>query len=61
MPEDVSSVTAGHSCAEPTGDDAVDAALAPLGDLDELPVREHVAVFDAVHTALQDRLADTGE
>ena len=61
MPEHVSSVTAGHSCAAPTGDDAVDAALAPLGDLDELPVREHVAVFDAVHTALQDRLADTGE
>lgn len=61
MPEDVPSVTAGHSFAEPTGDDAVDAALAPLDGLDELPVREHVAVFDAVHTALQDRLADTGE
>jgi hypothetical protein len=61
VPEHVSSVSAGHSRAEPTGDDAVDAALAPLGELGEVPVREHVAVFDAVHTALQDRLADTGE
>jgi hypothetical protein len=42
----------------PTGDAAVDGALTGLADLEELPVREHVAVFDAVHAALQDRLAD---
>ncbi len=41
-----------------TGDAAVDDALARLEDLDDLPVREHVAVFDAVHASLQDRLAD---
>jgi hypothetical protein len=46
---------------EPTGDAAVDAALIPLGSLGDQPVREHVAVFDAVHTALQARLADSGE
>ncbi|NMR21424.1 hypothetical protein [Cellulomonas fimi] len=44
-----------------TGDAAVDAALTRVVGLDERPVREHVAVFDAVHTALQDRLADTEE
>jgi len=43
----------------PTGDDAVDQALTRIEGLDASPVREHVAVFDAVHTALQDRLADT--
>jgi hypothetical protein len=42
-----------------TGDHAVDEALTLLATLDEAPLREHVAVFDGVHTALQDRLADT--
>ncbi|QTE31675.1 hypothetical protein [Pengzhenrongella sicca] len=46
--------------AQTTGDAAVDAALTRLGQLDALPVRAHVAVFDAVHGALQDRLADEG-
>ena len=46
---------------ESTGDAAVDAARTPLGSLGDQPVRAHVAVFDAVHTALQDRLADTEE
>lgn len=41
-----------------TGDPAVDEALDRLAGLESLPVREHVAVFDAVHAALQDRLAD---
>jgi hypothetical protein len=41
-----------------TGDPAVDEALGRLAELDGLPVREHVAVLDAVHAALQDRLAD---
>jgi hypothetical protein len=45
----------------PTGDDAVDEALSTLTDLAELPLREHVAVLEAVHGALQDRLADSDE
>ena len=44
--------------AEPTGDDAVDEALATLERLGALPVREHVPAFDAVHRALSDRLAE---
>jgi len=47
--------------AERSGDGSVDAALTLLGGLDGVPVREHVAVFDAVHGALQDRLSDTEE
>lgn len=43
----------------PTGDGSVDAALTRLAALDGAPLSEHVAVFDAVHAALQDRLADT--
>lgn len=42
-----------------TGDDAVDEALTRLSTLDGAPLGQHVAVFDAVHGALQDRLADT--
>jgi hypothetical protein len=41
-----------------SGDDAVDQAMTRLATLDDAPLREHVAVFDAVHAALQDRLAD---
>lgn len=42
-----------------TGDAAVDAALSRLDLLEGRPVREHVAVFDAVHGVLADRLAET--
>ncbi|ROS30368.1 hypothetical protein [Cellulomonas sp. PhB150] len=42
----------------PTGDDAVDEALTALVGIEQQPLRAHVAVFDAVHGALQDRLAD---
>ncbi|MBT0995325.1 hypothetical protein KIN34_13625 [Cellulomonas sp. DKR-3] len=41
-----------------TGDAAVDEALRSLADLDAAPLVEHVAAFDAVHGALQDRLAE---
>lgn len=44
-----------------TGDQAVDAALGTLVDLDRRPVREHVAAFESVHGALSDRLAETRE
>ena len=42
-----------------TGDDGVDQALLALGDLSDAPLRAHVAAFEAVHAALQDRLADS--
>lgn len=37
--------------------DAIDAALAGLDELDELPVAEHVARFDEVHDTLARALA----
>lgn len=43
---------------EPTGDPEVDAALADLYALDERPLVEHVAVFEALHAALGRRLAE---
>jgi len=41
-----------------TGDAAVDEALSLLAALADRPLRAHVAALDAVHGALQDRLAD---
>ncbi len=41
-----------------TGDDAVDEALARLAGVAELDLRAQLTTFDAVHGALQDRLAD---
>ena len=42
----------------PTGVAAVDDALAPLVELDELPTDEHVAHYESAHRRLQDALAD---
>ncbi len=39
-----------------TGDPRVDAAIAELRDLDQLPVSDHPAVFTQVHRALQDAM-----
>jgi hypothetical protein len=44
-----------------TGDDRVDAALRRLDAIEELPVSEHVAQYDAVHRTLQDALATIDE
>ena len=44
-----------------TGDTRVDAALARLDALDELPVGDHVAQYDALHRTLQDALATIDE
>lgn len=41
-----------------TGDDAVDEALRRLVDVEGQDLRTQAAVFDDVHGALQDRLAD---
>jgi hypothetical protein len=50
------------AAADPrTGDPRVDSALTRLGDLDELPVSEHVPVYDEVNRLLQDALADLDE
>jgi len=59
-PASVRPAVAGVGAASdgPTGDPHVDEALTRLDGLADLPLREHVAAFDAVHGALQDRLAD---
>jgi hypothetical protein len=44
-----------------TGDPAVDRALDPLAGLAGEPLRVQVDAFDAVHTALQDRLAEAAQ
>jgi hypothetical protein len=42
---------------DPTpGEGRVDAVLAALGELDRLPVAEHVAILEAVHAELRDAL-----
>jgi hypothetical protein len=44
-----------------TGDDAVDAVVATLRGLDDLPVSEHVAVFERAHESLRQVLSGAGE
>lgn len=46
------------AAAGPTNDQVVDEALELLDSLEERPLREHVAAFESVHGALQDRLAE---
>jgi len=41
-----------------THDDAVDEALRSLAEVGDLDLRAQVTVFEDVHGALQDRLAD---
>lgn len=41
-----------------TGVPSVDAAIETLGELDQLPTSEHVAVYEGLHRQLQDALAD---
>lgn len=41
-----------------TGDEAVDEALRRLVDVEEQALRDQVGVFEDVHGALRDRLAD---
>ncbi len=43
---------------EPTGNPTVDAVLASLDGLEDRPVDEHVAVFEAAHEALRGALSD---
>ncbi|GAA2853968.1 hypothetical protein [Nonomuraea rubra] len=46
---------------EETGDGRVDAIVARLGRLGELPVSEHVAVFDEAFSELESTLAAVEE
>lgn len=46
---------------EDTGDAAVDAAMQRLADVNDLPVTDHLEVFDDVHRRLQDVLSETHE
>ncbi len=46
---------------EATGDASVDAAMQRLADVNEMPVAEHLEVFDDVHRRLQDVLSETHE
>jgi predicted amidohydrolase YtcJ len=46
---------------EPTGDQAVDAAVAALAAVAAQPLEERLGVLEHVHRTLQDRLADVEE
>lgn len=46
---------------EDTGDASVDAAMQRLADVNDMPVTEHLEVFDDVHRRLQDVLSETHE
>lgn len=47
--------------AEQTGRGDVDAVIASLTGLDDLPVAEHVAVFEQAHESLRRTLAGAGQ
>jgi hypothetical protein len=49
--------TVGDSRAPEAITEDLEAAVGSLDGLDERPVGEHVAYFDALHAALQDALA----
>ena len=46
---------------ETTGDESVDEVVASLRGLDDLPVSEHVAVFERAHESLRQVLSGAGE
>jgi hypothetical protein len=46
---------------EPTGHPRVDEVLMRLRALEDAPTADHVAVYDEIHRALQDVLADLDE
>jgi metal-dependent amidase/aminoacylase/carboxypeptidase family protein len=54
----VTTGSADHPEAPHTGDDAVDAAVQLLAGVCDRPLDDQLAVYDAVHRTLQDRLAD---
>lgn len=58
VPDDDTPAPSRWELPDSTGVPAVDDALAPLVELDELPTGEHVPYFETVHRRLQDALAD---
>ena len=50
-----------HAEPQTTGHEAVDAVVESLAALDELPVTEHVAVFERAHESLRSALADASQ
>ncbi|HEY2507303.1 MAG TPA: hypothetical protein VGI58_12355 [Streptosporangiaceae bacterium] len=48
----------GRALAPTTGEPRVDAALELLDQLEELPVSEHLAVFERVHAQLSEVLGE---
>lgn len=62
--EGPSAVPPGLDAAEAppsTGNPLVDAVLARTQDLDDLPVAEHVEVFESAHSALRSALQGAGD
>ena len=55
------SATAPAVPVERTGNPVVDSVLDSLRELEQTPVSEHVAVFEAAHDRLRGALADAGE
>lgn len=55
------SAAAPAATMERTGNPVVDSVLDSLRELDEIPVSEHVAVFEAAHDRLRGALSDAGE
>lgn len=62
-PQDAPDLSAAAPEAEilHTGNPVVDSVLDSLRELDQVPVSEHVAVFEAAHDRLRGALADAGE
>ena len=51
----------GRHLAEGTGHPAVDAVLASLEGLEDMPVHDHVAVFESAHDSLRRALDQAGD
>ena len=50
-----------YAAPEATGHEATDAVVASMDGLDDLPVGEHVAVFERAHEALRQALVDAAD
>ena len=52
---------AAPEAVERTGNPAIDSVLASLDSLADIPVADHVAVFEAAHDQLRSALAGAGD
>jgi hypothetical protein len=60
-PEPVDQALTEANEANETGDPDVDAVVSSLNGLDDLPVTDHVAVFEQAHESLRRTLAGAGQ